>query len=86
MAYDPETTAPVRRTYSLSGADAGKFTINANAAGALTFDGSPNFEARGVLLCGRGQRLRGDSEGGFDAVRWDREEHDGGRDGGGDQR
>ena len=42
-AYDPEGETV---TYSLSGADAGKFTINANS-GALTFVASPDFEARG---------------------------------------
>ena len=33
-------------TYSLSGADDGKFTIG-SSSGQLTFDASPNFEARG---------------------------------------
>ena len=41
VAYDPEAQDV---TYSLSGADAGKFAIT---GGALTFDDSPNFEARG---------------------------------------
>ena len=35
-AYDPEGDDML--TYTLSGADAGKFTINANIIGALTFD------------------------------------------------
>ena len=42
-AYDPENDTV---TYSLSGDDAGKLTINADN-GALTFDVSPDFEARG---------------------------------------
>ena len=43
VAYDPEDQ-PV--TYSLSGADDGKFTIS-SSNGVLTFDASPDFEARG---------------------------------------
>ena len=43
--YDPEGDAV---TYSLSGADDGKFSIGvSNGNGALTFDNSPDFEARG---------------------------------------
>ena len=42
VAYDPEQH-PL--TYTLSGADDDKFTIASN--GALTFDASPDFEARG---------------------------------------
>ena len=41
-AYDPENE---QVTYSLSGADDGKLSIN--ASGELTFNASPNFEARG---------------------------------------
>ena len=42
-AYDPESDT---LTYSLSGDDAGKFSID-SSNGELTFDASPNFEARG---------------------------------------
>ena len=42
-AYDPEGDT---LTYSVSGEDAGKFSIDSDA-GDLTFDASPNFEARG---------------------------------------
>ena len=42
VAYDPEGET---ETYSLSGADAGKFSIDAD--GVLTFAASPDFEARG---------------------------------------
>ena len=42
-AYDPEGET---ETYSLSGADDGKFTIG-SSDGELTFDASPDFEARG---------------------------------------
>ena len=47
IAYDPEGRGG-HVTYSLSGADAGKFTIDDDDNnGALTFDASPDFEARG---------------------------------------
>ena len=42
-AYDPEEDA---LTYTVSGDDDGKFTIGSNN-GQLTFDASPDFEARG---------------------------------------
>ena len=42
-AYDPEAAAV---TYSLSGDDEGKLSID-SSSGALTFDASPDFEARG---------------------------------------
>ena len=43
VAYDPEGE---NETYSLSGDDDGKFTIG-SSNGELTFDASPDFEARG---------------------------------------
>ena len=59
-AYDPEGEDV---TYSLSGADDGKFAIN---NGVLTFDAQALPGLRGARVCGRGQRLRGDGEGGLD--------------------
>ena len=61
-AYRPRARYQV--TYTLSGADAGKFTI---PNGALTFAAMPDFEM--ACGCGRGQPLRGDGEGGLRPAR-----------------
>ena len=81
-AYDPEGET---ETYSLSGADDGKFTIG-SSDGELTFDASPDFEARGSADGDNVYEVTVKAASTDGAARCDGKEHDGGRDGGGDQR
>ena len=73
-----------RKTYSLSGEDDGKFLIDDSTMAELTFVAPPDFEARGSA--GGDNVYEVTVKAASTQSRCDGEEHDSGRDGGGDQR